>query len=288
MWLACVTCEIAVSSFARPRRRLVVASLVATGCQVIAGLDAPLDDARSADAATDGGSTDALSPSTDGAASAYAAEVLNDTPTAYFRFSETSGDEPVDATGRATVARITGAAARGRPSVVAEPGASLGLVGGARVQLPSPLDRPPSADATWEVWIRPTSPAPEGPAVTTITSLGGTQLQGSMLFLSQRTPSAGFERWTGDLAAAAHASSRIAAAPGGVYHLVGVSRGGVPRLVVNGGLYQGFDKGLGKPWTSTALVELGTLEGDYDEVAFYDYALSDERIQAHYAAGRPR
>ena len=80
--------------------------------------------------------------------------------------------------------------------------------------------------------------------------------------------------------------------PGQVYHVVGVGDGSSLKLYLNGSLVASGAAGAAKLSNWPFHIGRGAssngrfhVEGVVDEVAVYGYALSAERVRAHYDAG---
>jgi len=259
------------------------------GCQLLAGLDKPLDappanDGGTSDGAADAASGDARGDATPGTSSRYAAVVLSDKPVAYYTFDEPEGARCADRSGRAADANLTGTFERGRPSALGDPGGrSVRLGGGAGLPLDPRFDFDFAQDSTFELWIRPSDPTPEGAMMTNLTSVDEV-LSGSTLYFAAATPYVGYERWSTTLVRYAHVTQPLAPTPSGVFHFVVVNSGATATLFVNGTRYDGSPGSSTEPFRPRSLV-VGQLPGDYDELAIYDRALSDVRIAEHYAVG---
>jgi len=282
-------------------RRLPVPTLALAGalalaaCQVLAGLDGALDPPPLTGLTSDGGTAerpDSGAPNVADAevdapdastASAYADAVLADGPIAYLRFDEPSGASCADATGNGNGANLTGPFERGRPGVVAGPGAGVRLGGSAQMPLDAAFDLADKSDFTVELWVRPEAAASRGDVLVNLESTGGS-LYGAAIYFDTSTPFVGYEQWSKTLLRYAHAETPVSLAPNGALHVVVVLAGGRPTLFVNGTRYSGVRNADPDGAAPKALV-FGRWRGDYDELALYAKALSEVRIAAHYARG---
>lgn len=263
--------------------RLLLAALPLVACQVLAGLDEPLE-APTADAGP-APAPDGPVATEDGAVgSPYAAAILVDRPVAYWRLDEKSGVRCADASGNDNAVTISGSGIRNRAGLVRGAGASAGLGDGAEILLDPRFDFGLDAEFTIEFWFRPKVPGSNGPMLTNLAGSAGT-LVGSTLYLSQTGPVyMGYERWSGELFRYAHAVEPITFSARGFLHVAIVTRAGQASLFIDGTKYGGGSGPQPTTFTASSL-KVGELAGDYDELAIYDRALSDQRVAAHYGAG---
>ncbi len=231
---------------------------------------------------------DLLDPPT---ATTYEEVVMHDQPFAYYKLGELGGTAVVPVTGPDGVYK--GSPVLGGPSLLAgDAGTSAEIATGDYGRFPVDDNQFVDADAlTLECWVRGSSVSGAGanlmlgPGGTPIFELGWSDPLGSFEFTLLPTSGA----------------VMISALYGGVfddtYHVVGTWNGTNMKLYVNGV--------LGATGTATARLTTpvstlfgflggigsgGSFTGDYflSNVAFYEHALSAERVLAHYQAGAER
>jgi hypothetical protein len=220
------------------------------------------------------------------AQSSYAQVVLADNPIAYYRFEETSGTEAADSSGNGNVGEY-----RNGPALAQAGAEQLGRAvrfDGIDDFVSTP--RSVAGSFTLELWVN-----------TTANSLGGGQaFEGNGLVWSDVGGGANdftlaalnnrLAFFTGDTEVTVSSTSTIN--NGEWRHLVATrSLGGQVRVFVDGQEQASFPAG-GAQLSANPIMAIGgnVLDGRYfngliDEVAYYDTALSPERIQAHYLAG---
>lgn len=258
-------------------------------CQLVAGLDEPLTEptdagsappAATSDAGSEGGAPDG------GGGSAYAAAVLADRPLTYYRFDETSGTTAKDSSGRGKDAFFVGAAERDAEPVIDGDGRAVTLGGTARLPLDVSLDFSFNVSSTYEIWLRPTdADNPTGGVFTNLEGDGNAgTLEGVALYFNSTSPFVGYERWQNELVRFGHALARPTAGPRGAYHIVVVNEGDAAFLWINGVRFGG-NTGSRASYLPRSIV-VGDIPGRYDELAVYDAALPEARIQEHYRIGR--
>lgn len=245
---------------------------------------APLDARERRDGEAESGPPDAATPQ-------YEATVLADSPLLYYRLGETMTTGPAadrassarDASFRGKVtAGVQGAIANDPDTAVRFDGTTAAVV----------LDSGPvfagKVAYSIEAWVRPTSFA--GTAGHIVAACQASPNGGWAMYF-YLDPKVHFERETNTgtdditsppLAAAAYA------------HLVGTFDGTTERLYVGGLLVASAPSSRMNPSTSGVPFAIGAngitadinrFEGDIDEVAVYDHALSPERVLAHFKVG---
>lgn len=264
----------------RPRRALAAAialGALAPACQLLVGVGDPLPSAVGDAGPTGTSSGSSGTPAPD---DAYARAVLADGPVLYLRFSEASGSRVADLSGNGNELFLSGAFQRARPGLVAGADTSVGLGNGAQLVIPARFDFGLDAPFTYELWVRLDKRG------EVLSNLEGSppNLLGTNLYLSDTRPEIGFERWSGTLVRYAHQIGPLTPGPRGAFHLVVVNGPDRPVVFVNG-VREAGGKNAGTSLRAAALVA-GNAPGDYDEIAIYDKALTDERIAAHYGIGR--
>lgn len=225
----------------------------------------------------------------------YAAEVLADNPYFYWPLTEAAGSGTVsDASGNGRGGTNSGVGvALGAAGVVhCAPGtaAAFSPTNGGISRADSSA---PTVTFTVEAWVRPTGTKPG--ADGTIVSR----------YLSFPSASRVFEFWVAPIAPSPNfvtydssgASRTAIGGPpmtiGEVYHVVATYSHGVSQLYVNAVQRASATNGDTLMTTSTPAFIVGSdslsstdgLAGDLAHVAYYDTALSPERILAHYIAG---
>lgn len=272
-------------------------ALCAAGCSLIYGSD--LDDARGGTGATvstpDAGDADVVNvPASEAGAdatiaadtgtdagSAYAAIVRADTPAAYWRLEEASGDTFHDELGGAplkTVGPID--------LTYAVPGIGGGSAlrferASAWLEVENTMDV--DADFTIEAWARPTYKDDFYSSVWERNSQSNGNRDGMFYWINPKRSDVGsaFEVWkTGTNIDGAHGAFLSATS---LSHVVVVRSGKVCTAWVNG-IQTDKTQDVAIP-DSTNKLQWGVgLTGDLDELAVYAHALSSARINAHFAA----
>jgi hypothetical protein len=234
--------------------------------------------------AGDGGSVVAAG----GSLGTYTAEVLADNPVLYWRLNETAGITAVDASGNNHHGTYKGTLQIGQPGAIAgDTDTAVGFNGGS-VDAGGILDFAGDEPYTLEAWIRPTIIDGDYRHVFNKDAIDtdGRQQYGmfvrssSGLCIERFVDSGAIQAITG-------------APPLDVYtHVVGTYDGTMMQLFVNAVLVDSAtDARLAKqkdaPFlVGTKYIDTGPFIGDLDEVAVYDKALTQERVQAHYDAAR--
>ncbi len=228
---------------------------------------------------------------------AYAALVLADKPTLYLRLDDPTGDVATDAAGRATMARYQGSGLqRGVPGALGNDANKAIALNGETgwVNLGDNFDFVGRVPFSIELWVKPRVVDEKFRGLfTKETNEGGRQ--GYLLVLNQGVGLT-FDRARGGVVVQVAAKAILAAAWS---HVVVTFDGMNLRLYVNGQAAAGpTPAGIELPDTSGAAVagarsggntpigQAAHFDGDLDEIAVYDLALSADRVAAHHQAGR--
>jgi hypothetical protein len=270
----------------------VAIAACATACSFLAFDDYTDNSAAPADAASDatlappdapvGTNTDA---SEAGPSDPYGDAVRADSPVAWYRFEEDAlANAAKDSAGNVTAELIGGSMGFGAKGISGRGLAVAGGAGGFTLGY-SKLAFAGQTSFSLEIWVKP-APGKEHYLFNRRTSVDGS-LSGWILYVSpDLTPH--FEDWPTPMAA--WSDSPI---PAGYVHLVVTvtftGTAGTARLWVNGQpqAKYGGDSNTATPDQATSLKLLTPFAGEADEIAFYDKALTSERILAHYLAGKP-
>lgn len=239
-----------------------------TGDPGVPAVDANATDVAAVDAAVS--VTDARS---DAPASSYAALVLADQPLFYFRLSETSGLRAVDSSGNGRDGAYVGAVLRDRPGAIAsDPDRAVALDGTAEqhIKVQQPISRAAEGPFTIEAWVWPTRPS-ETPFDIIADDVGWLLFsQGNVLKFERMEQRVWFP-----------AGLRT----DGFTHVVGTYDGKTMALYLDG-LNVGELESLPTGVTNAGSMLAGAhFPGTLDELAYYDHALSRERIGLHYQRG---
>ncbi len=211
----------------------------------------------------------------------YNMVVALDMPISYIRFEETSGTSVLDDDGHSgSVAdgvdlNVPGLLECGDGSAVRFPGETA-----VNVDFGSMLGFPGQSSFSLEVWLR--SAKLDG---AVIRQLGGYPHNGYSLAYSN--DELRFHRYKDSNTDTVAVGSSIIGA-NGIHHVVATYDGGVPEmcLYVDGiqHVCAPSPKYIGAN-TGSFLIGTSSFEGDIDEVAVYQSALSLEQVVAHYTAG---
>ena len=223
----------------------------------------------------------------DSTASVYAAAVLADAPSGYWRLGEVPGSTvAADSSGNARDGAVVGGAVDfGAPGLISSVDTAASFTGGGYISVPAATAFAPAGAFSIEAWLKPVGddyivekydvPGSRGYALR-ITS------GKLMLFVAS--------------ASNAFVLSDAPVALGVTHHFVGtVDATGLGTLYLDGVAVKSAQVGLPSPGLSTNTMQIGArgddkcchLTGVLDEVAFYDgQALPAARVAAHYAAGR--
>lgn len=219
----------------------------------------------------------------------YEQTVLSDSPVGYWQFEETAGSQADDSSGNLLHGTYTGGVTLGAPGVTGIGGNAAVFDGSSGyVQLPGAWGGTGWPAATIEAWVYNASPPPSGfQAIVSATSTRFAHFQ----LHSNPTPSAQTGAYTsGGFAGVPTISST---ATGTWRHIVLVAESGNTRLYEDG-LQVGSanttpftyvndysDVHIGNGYANTRW-----FNGQLDEVAIYNTALTDQRVMDHYIAGQ--
>lgn len=245
--------------------------------------DAADDGPRLVDASDDAGDSSAGDAP---AVHPYVQAVLADGPSLYYRLEETSDGEAKDETGNHPGVYLVG----GVHSVAgAFPGSSaLGLSGTGGIDPGDIFDFEGTTAFTLEAWLRPEEYDGEYRFLFHHDEQG--DLRQNYGIYVQRQSGLAFERYVDG---AGHAAGVPPPPVGTWYHIVGVYTGAIIQLFVDGTLVgSALDDRAAKDKRSILRIGFaygsggGALRGTLDEVAIYEKALGQDRVQAHFQAAR--
>jgi hypothetical protein len=235
------------------------------------------------DASPDTGGSDSPAEASVDAGSLYANAVLSDQPIAYLRLGESAGPTAADEK-KLYHGTYSGAVTFGQPGALlgdGNTGVQLGTSG--FVELNDVLDLAGSVFSI-EAWVKPNKLGVERGIVT---KLGTT---GYALILTANDKVQLHVNNTGAEAIASNATVPL----GSFTHVVGVWDAQNAYIYFNGQQVGTVPVSLKPPDTNAHLgigclfsgsnQPFGFLDGTIDEVAIYDKALTQARVQAHYAA----
>lgn len=221
--------------------------------------------------------------------SAYRAEVLADTPLAYFPLDESAGPV-VDIVG-GLVGTVMGSVAFGRPSLGAGTAVDLGTDGWIETPVATALG---TAQFSAEVWLRPAagSGAFRG-AVSLRRGLSCSDTRGWSIAAD------GSNRWNvflGTPSACWYETIGGTVTLGSTYHVVDTFDGSTSILYINGVEVSRRSSIDYRPYVGT--LRMGYVHGDgdapqfhfdgsIDELAIYDHVLTPTAVARHYAARAP-
>lgn len=220
----------------------------------------------------------------------YLEEVQADSPVAFYPLDETDGVVATDVVGGFDGEYLNGVVLGGPGSVLSETGTSIGLLQGSatKVDVPYAAELNPAV-FTVEVWAQVTG----GTSYRSpLTSRADGPQRGYIFYAN---PSNVWQFWTGSGEQTGwHVLSGPGVVNGAWTHLVGVFDGFTKKFYLNGQEVASADNVLVGPNDEHPLrIGGGATEstgsfffqGQVDNVAIYDSALSAERIQAHYVTG---
>lgn len=274
---------------------LPIALLQITGCAQVLGLDEGVQRDEGSGGAVGGGGAvgeggavggGGAATSAGGAGgdiSAYAEVVLADNPVAFWRLNETAPPDANDSSPSQLDGLYKGSVSLGEPGALAEvDNTAIFMLGGmdTHVEVADTLDFDGEAPMTLEAWVQQTTI--DG-TIMAKAFYDGSNYQGWLLYMQGfraciirevtvcSTEEVGMGEWT---------------------HVVGLFDGGVAgtvRIYVNG-IEANSATSSGPLADTSELIRIGHSafggwDGYLDEIAIYDYALSESRIMAHYMAG---
>jgi hypothetical protein len=242
--------------------------------------------AEQADAAGNVGLSRAVTFAVQGApppAADYRTLVMSDAPRAYWRLGETSGLVAADQTSNGISGSYLNGVALARPGAIAgDANTAVGLDGvndTVRVTNAAPLNA--SAAMSIEAWVRPAA------LPTASATIARKELQ--YLLRLSGTGAVTFRLWKGGAIAEATTPSG-AVGTGGWAHVVATWDGATMRVHVNGtvrasrALVGPADVNAQDLYLGSSYNSYDYYAGMIDEVAVYAGALSEARVDAHYAA----
>jgi hypothetical protein len=216
----------------------------------------------------------------------YVAEVLADAPLGYWRFEESSGAVAADSSGNNRHATINGGVTLGTEGILAGSDDRSARFDGTSgyVQLPGTWGGADWTELTIEAWINPADP-------TTGTFQSVVSGHNPSTFAHFQLNNAGNSGVYTDVGFVA--TPIIPATPTGTWrHVVITAKSGESKVYVDG---EQLGSTIGTTFanisaSSNVSIGLGHDNGRWffgrmDEVAIYDRALSEERVQFHFLAG---
>lgn len=221
-------------------------------------------------------------------AAAYAAEVMADSPVAYWRLGEASGTTAEDETGSHN-GTYAGSPTLGATGIFAGDSAA-GFNGSTQYVSKTGISISPVFPMTIEAWIKKSS-FTRSEVIAWAGRNGHTQWTANYIVVSALgMPSVS----TANNNTFAAAASATACVTNQWHHVVGVFASATSRTIYVDGVSQGtnatnlapsqIDSFLAGSPGQTSSPENSRLTGNVDEVAFYTTALSAARIAAHYSA----
>ncbi len=223
----------------------------------------------------------------------YAAEVLADTPVAYYRFEDSADAETAkDEVGNRTAAVITQSA---KGVLFGEPGAvgnGVTLDSSSSFDIGDVFDFSGKAPFTLELWVKPKATDGGGDLII---KRPNSRPDGYLFGLTDGKPSffaMSSAPITPDTRVSLGADAETQLPLAFTHLVVTVAyrfQKGNATLYVNGvaSPIGGYDSPGDMPDTDAHLLMGRYFDGTLDEVAIYDKALAPERILAHYNAGKP-
>jgi hypothetical protein len=270
-------------------RRGVLLGVVLTGfasaCHVIAGIeDLKYTGSDGADGLPDGGS-------------AYAAQVLQDSPLAYWRFDEKSGTTAVDSSGHGHDGQYVGAVTLGQPGAIAgDPGTAVGFDGKtAWMDAGDVFPFPGNAPCSLEAWVKPVTDSEYHAVISRNDGQGGTT-SGYLIYIEPAADPA-YVDFAHYLFSGGNQQHDIDTSSGTIgtsdfTHIVAVYDGTTLSLYLNGQPVGSTAGTISTPATQNPFAvgaesggAIAWFNGPIDEVAVYGTPLSPARIQAHYNVG---
>jgi alpha-L-fucosidase len=224
----------------------------------------------------------------------YSTQVLADTPVGYWRLGESSGTSAADASGNGLTGTYEGSFSLGQTSLSGEANTAASLTGGSgRVNCGNPSPLQIVGNVTVEVLVKLNAVPANGVRVLAGKGLqGGPAREGYVLRIYKDASNYVLTFVSYDDPNEYDISIPITWAAGETYHVVGRHLAGQRSIWVNGVKVVEAAKAQGAIATSAPFLigaesQFGSivnhLDATYDEVAVYNYGLSDARIAAHYA-----
>ncbi len=225
------------------------------------------------------------------ATNTYAETIRQDTPVAYWRLGESTGDVAADEIGNNDGAYLNGVTL-GRPGApVDDPDTAAGFTTANQTKVDVPWsDALNPATFTVECWAKITGGT--GQYRSPLTSRADLPQRGYIFYA---TPADVWQFWAGAGESGWVSLSGPAVQTDSYAHLVGVYDGATLFFYVNGVLVAQQDAVVSVNDANPLRIGGGAtegdgdffFEGDIDEVAVYNTALGEDRILAHYVAGYP-
>jgi hypothetical protein len=242
-----------------------------------------------------GGSTDSAAATLQfppPATRSYVDTVKQDSPVAYWRLGETTGDIAKDLIGANDGSYLNGVTL-GRPSaLVGDTNSAAGFARANRTKIDVPWSAALNTPVfTFECWAKVTGGS--GNYRSPVTSRADGPQRGYIFYAE---PNNTWQFWTGTGASTGWTTLQGPAVQVNAYaHLVGIYDGTNLLFYVNGALAAQRAAVFGQNDASPLRIGGGAtegdgdffFEGDVDEVAVFNTALSEDRILAHYVAGFP-
>lgn len=222
--------------------------------------------------------------------SRYAAAVMSDAPLLYYRFGETGGAPARDEiSGEITPYPVSGGKLGAAGALAGDSNTAIALDGTFRLQLTQEIDFAGLAPFTVEVWASPTT------STNGVSFIVDNELWGNRhgWLLSMDKDRVGFERWQLDGGSTSISAPQVAF--DGAWHHVVASFDGTTRRIYVDSVRRADGPGgvplaaIGIPWSvgnQNCACSSNGFVGGLDELAIYDKALTEERITAHFLAGR--
>lgn len=212
-------------------------------------------------------------------ATSYASEVQRDAPALWYRLDEPSSSATIaDSSGNNRSATVTGSVTFGNLSALAsDPDPSISLQGRSSGYVTGPNFGTPSGDYSIEWWLNPSALSNYGQFITT--NRAGAYNTWGFLTLADGSVYCGPDQTT------AFTPSDIPAGTiktGRWQHLVYTYSAGQGSLYLNGSLLAAKIQNAPTAWDT---ISLYNVTGATDELAYYQQALTPDRIKAHYIAG---
>jgi hypothetical protein len=228
-----------------------------------------------------------------GSGSAYADLILSDGPLAYWRFGEPADallveDEVANKDGTSTQV------VKGVPGAIAgDPDTAFSFDGaGAKVDIPDASELftfAGTAHHTYELWFKPKPHTPIQFLLEKRTGADVTTRDGNTLLLYGDSLSPAIERWT---TGSVHISSASPPTLDVWHHIAFTFDGQRARLYVDGATGSDPGSSPGNLGPNGSALTIGAangggspFEGDLDEVAVYDRALSADEVFEHFTLG---
>lgn len=277
-----------------------VFALVAPACVALDGLSrangsAPTSfdagaaaDSHAAPAVADAGAAAGADAAAADASLAYRDAVLADGPIAYYRLGEASGTVAREATGKAPPGTYVGAMLGAQGAFPRDGDMAVTLVPPSYVDVGDAFGFPANSPFSIEAWVRPKVVDTNHRVILAKEAISSPRNGYALVY--HVASGVYFERDVGGVQKIADGHPL----PVGTYtHVVGTYDGSVLRLFVNGDVVGSGVSDTASMPSLTAATTFGAtsthdtpsfLDGDLDDVAFYDKALPLARVKAHFDA----